>query len=235
MQFYSPDSQTIAGPVRMLPQKGSVSGGSKRPLNSYAILGERSSILFDAPYTWTVPGIDALVADGTPPRALVLSHRNTAGSGDAFDRMVQTYDLPILLHPDDQKHPEADGAGVPFEDTDHPLLREAGIEVIHVPGHTDGSVMLYLPDEGGILLAGDSAVGPGPEQSDRTPRLERPKMDDDAQVGFVEVWKRVVVDRPIAAVLPLHGAAYLRADHPDDFDAIVANIWTGPPMDPSRT
>ena len=93
--------------------------------------------------------------------------------------------------------------------------------------------MLYLPGDGGILLAGDSAVGPGPEQSDRTPRLERPKMKDEdggaVHRGLESGSSRSV---PIAAVLPLHGEAYLRADHPGDFDAIVANIWTGAPDGP---
>ena len=110
MQFYSPDSQPIAGPVRMLPQEGSVSGGSKRPLNSYAILrraGLRSCST--RPTTWAVPGIDELVTEGAPPRALVLSHRNTAGLRQRLrpdDRRLT--DLPILLHPDDQDHPEAE-------------------------------------------------------------------------------------------------------------------------------
>lgn len=235
MDFYSPDTQPIVGPVVMLPQEGSTSGGSRRPLNAYAVVREGFSILFDAPVSWALDGIAALADAGAPPRALVLSHRNLCSSGDAFEALTRRYDLPVLLHPDDQSHPEAREAGVPFADpTTSEALREAGAEVIHVPGHTAGSIMLHLPDEGGILLAGDSAVGPGPEQADRTPRLERP-LGADGDPRFLRIWEESVDRLPLAAVLPLHGAGCLRRHVGDEvFDAIVRNIRTGEPMDPGR-
>ena len=236
MEFYSPTAQRVAGPVVMLPQKGSASGGSKRPLNSFAVLREGRSVLFDAPYSWVLDGIQALADEGHPPAALVLSHRNTAGSGDAFEEIARRFGAPVLLHPADQGHPEARGTGVAFSDpTASPVLAEAGIEVVAIPGHTEGSIMLYLADEGGILLAGDSAVGPGPEQSDRTPRLERPVgADEDAR--FLDTWRDFVARLPLAAVLPLHGECYLRSETGEEaFEAILANIWRGEPMNPSRT
>lgn len=235
MQFYSPDSQPILGPIVLLPQKGSVSGGSKRPLNSFAVLRDGYSILFDAPVSWALDGIARLADGGRPPRALVLSHRNLCSSGDAFAEIVERYGCPVLLHPADQTHPEAGEAGVAFGDpTTDPVLADAGVEAVHVPGHTDGSIVLHLADEGGIVLAGDCAVGPGPEQSDRTRRLERPLGAADGS-DFVESWKGIVERLPIAAVLPLHGEGYLRRDVGDEaFDRIVRNIWAGEPMDPRR-
>ena len=233
MDFYSTETQAILGPVRMLPQKGSVSGGSKRPLNSWAILREGRSILLDAPVSWAMEGIAALAAAGHPPAAHVLSHRDIAGSGDAFDAFADAYDAPFLMHPEDQAEDAPRKLSVPLNDPmASDVLRDAGIETIHIPGHSPGSIMLYSAEAGGILLTGDAAVGPGPEQSDRTPRLERPK-GADADRRFLRIWHDVAA-RPLAAVLPLHGEGYRRADHPERFDAIVANIWEGEPMDPSR-
>ena len=237
IDFYSSHRQHVIGPVWMLPQEGSVSGGSKRPLNSYAILRDGVSVLFDAPFTWVMDGVHRLADDGHPPLACALSHRDLVSSGDAFDTLRSEFGASILLHPDDQATDKAKVGGVAWDDPTTgqgaAMLADAGLELIHVPGHSPGSVMLYLADEGGILLAGDSAVGPGPEQSDRTPRLERPiKADEDPR--FLDTWQKTVERLPLAAVLPLHGEAYTRAEHPDAFDAIVANIWTGEPMDPRR-
>lgn len=237
IDFYADRTQPLVGPVHMLPQKGSVSGGSKRPLNSYAVLRDGYSVLFDAPFSWAMDGVQRLADDGHPPLACVLSHRDLAASGDAFDVLASEFGASILLHPNDQATDKAKDAGVAWVDPTSgqgaTILSDAGLELIHVPGHSPGSIMLHLADEVGILLAGDSAVGPGPKQSDRTPRLERPiKADEDP--AFLDTWRKLVARLPIAAVLPLHGEAYTRTEHPDDFDAIVANIWQGDPMDPRK-
>ena len=235
MEFYSPETQTIAGPVRMLPQAGSVSGETRRPMNSYAILRDGHSILVDAPFSWCLDGIAALAAEGFGPGALVLSHKDLCGTGDAFEDLLRLYDLPVLLHPADEDAPEATGTGLRFEDpVDHPLLRKDGIEVIEMPGHTPGSILLYLAEADGILLAGDSAVGPGPEQLAEPPRLERPKMDEEDDEIFRAAWPDLLKRRPVASILPLHGATYRRADLGSErFTQVLAHIWTGDPMDPS--
>ena len=239
MQFYSPDVQHVLGPVHMLPQKGSTSGGSNRPMNSFAILREGRSILFDAAFSWTVDAIARLADDGHPPAALVLSHRNVVGSADALDEIAARFDVPVLLHPADAAHDEASSAGVDFVDPTHAApLDEAGIVRMHVPGHTAGSIMLWIEDEGGILLAGDCAVGPGPEQGgddpDAGPSLQRPKMGEGDERAFVPAWHAAVASHPVAAILPLHGRWYLKDEVGDAaFATLQANVTTGEPMDPS--
>lgn len=235
IEFYAAETQDVIGPVVMLPQKGSVSGGSKRPVNSYAILREGSSVLFDAPFSWVMDSIRRLAEEGHAPTAMAISHRDLGASGDAYGEFVSEFGGPVLMHPDDQATDKGRKVEVPLHDPmASKALSDAGAQVIHTPGHSPGSIMLYLADEGGILLVGDSAVGPGPQQSDRTPRLERPIMADENPI-FLDTWRKTVDRLPIAAVLPLHGEAYTRAEHPDDFDAIIANIWTGAPMDPRKT
>ena len=231
MDFYSPQCQAVAGPVVLLPQKGSVSGGSKRPMNSWAIVRERDSILVDAPLSWTMNGVRALAKRGKPPKAMVLTHRDLAGSGDAWHEFADAFDAPFLMHPDDQAEDAPGRLDVPLHDpAGSAALDEAGVRVIHVPGHSPGSIMLHVEDDGGVLLCGDSAVGPGPEQADRTPRLQRP-LGADRDERFERVWKETIRTLPVAAILPLHGAPLLR-DERADFDELVAGIWTGQPMDP---
>ena len=236
IEFYADRTQPLVGPVVMLPQAGSAMGGSKRPLNSYAVLRDGYSILFDAPFSWVMDGVHRLAANGHPPLACVLSHRDLAASGDAFADLVAEFGVSILLHPDDQATDAAKEAGVAWSDPTTgqgaAILADAELELIHIPGHSPGSIMLHLADEGGIVLAGDSAVGPGPEQADQTPRLERP-IGADENPGFVADWRRTVSRLPIVAVLPLHGQAYRAADR-EDFNSIVANIWRGEPMNPRK-
>lgn len=235
LPFYSDRTQPVIGPVVRLPQRGASSGGSHRPLNSYAILGEQSSILFDAPFTWVLDGVRALASEGHPPTALVLSHGDLLTSGDAFDLIIEEFSVPVLMHPADDRADLARHSARPFENpVEHPLLLSENIEVIHLPGHSSGSVMLYLHDEGGILLAGDSAVGPGPDRDPNPPRLQRPKMFDVAD--FSERMQVAVARYPLAAVLPLHGAPYRRSDLGDaQFDTAVEYIWAGKAMDPSSS
>ncbi len=128
MDFFSPKAQYLYDDLVLLPQAGATTGGSGHPPNSFAVLFEGYSILFDAPYSWTLGGIRELADKGHPPKALVLSHRNVAGQGDAYGALKEAYALPILLHPDDASHPEAKQAGVDFSDPiTNEVLEEAGL------------------------------------------------------------------------------------------------------------
>ncbi len=238
IRFYSAEMQPVAGPVRMLPQEGSISGGTKRPLNSYAIeiAGHTGpeTVLFDAPFGWVMDALDRLHRT-SPIAAHVLSHRDVAASADSFETQVERFAAPFLLHPADQAEPGPSRLSVPLGDPrQSDVLARAGIEIIHMPGHSPGSVMLHLPAHR-ILLAGDCAVGPGPEQEPDPPRLERPKMGEDEDVIFCDAFAQLIDRLPsLAAVLPLHGAWYLRSELGDAaFEHALENICEGAPMDPS--
>jgi glyoxylase-like metal-dependent hydrolase (beta-lactamase superfamily II) len=231
IRFYDPEPQPITGRVTMLPQAGSVSGGSNRPLNSYAIRVADSTILFDAPVSWVMDALRRVHAEA-PIRAHVLSHRDLARSGDAFEAQRDAFGMPFLMHPADQAEGAPAKLSMPLEDPrSHPALK--GIEVIEMPGHSPGSVMLHLPDER-VLLAGDCAVGAGPDQDANAPRLQRPIMGDDDAATFRDAMERLFDRLPaLDAVLPLHGAWCLRAELGDaGFEAAISNVWDGEPMDP---
>ena len=230
MTFYASENQTLYDDLIMLPQKGATSGGSGRPPNSFAVLFRDYSVLFDAPYSWTLAGIKELTDRGYPPKVLVLSHRNVAGQGDAYEALQEDYDLPILLHPDDASHPEAKRAGVDFgSPVGNKVLEDSGLEVIPFPGHTTGSVMLYWPRRGGVLLAGDCAVGPGPRQDQEPPRLERsPGPTEEMSDQLARAWR--TFSKPLRTVCPLHGTVYRDRD---DLAQIMRPLSEEPPMDPT--
>lgn len=229
--FYDFASQRITERVTLLPQKGSVSGGTGRPLNSYAVRLQGGTILFDAPVSWVMDALDRIHAEA-PIRAHVISHRDLAGSGDAFDAQWDAFGAPFLMHSEDQAEDAPSKLDVPLADPrGHPALE--GIEVIEMPGHSPGSIMLHLPEER-VLLAGDCAVGPGPEQEVDAPRLERPIMGEEDTAIFCGAMERLIVRLPsLDAVLPLHGDWCLRAELGDAaFEAALRNVWMGAPMDP---
>ena len=67
--------------------------------------------------------------------------------------LAERFDAPILLHPDDdvlwkQTHPSVDYSSL----ADDQRITVAGIEVrvIHTPGHSPGSVCLYVPALGAV-------------------------------------------------------------------------------------
>ena len=229
--FFSPETRVLFDDLWLLPQEGASTGPTGRPPNSFAILADGRSILFDAPYSWVVPAVRRLRDEGYPPVALVLSHSNVAGSGDAFDVMTGEFGLPVMLHPADAAAPESRRAGVEFADPlESEVLAEAGLEVFHFPGHTEGSVVLYREERGGVVLAGDSAVAPGPEQEPEPPRLIRPPAASaEADEGLRERWR--TFGRHVRTVCPLHGAVYVDRD---DIDDIMRPLVEGEPMGPMR-
>lgn len=231
IRFYDSEPQPVTERVTMLPQEGSVSGSSNRPLNSYAVRQGGGTILFDAPVSWVMDALRRVHAEA-PIRAHVLSHRDLAGSGDAFEAQRDTFGMPFLMHPADHAEDAPARLTVPLEDPrGHPALE--GIEVIEMPGHSPGSVMLHLTDQR-TLLAGDCAVGPGPDQDADAPRLQRPIMGDDDAATFRDAMERLFDRLPaLDAVLPLHGAWCLRAELGDaGFEAATRTVWDGEPMDP---
>jgi glyoxylase-like metal-dependent hydrolase (beta-lactamase superfamily II) len=185
--------------------------------NTYAILANGRALLFDVNDSGLLPFVEQLKAEGFAPAGLVLSHRHTAGLGDAVQIIAERFRIPVFLHPLDAQHPQAD-IGVQYQDPmGHPLLAECGGEALHFPGHTEGSIALYLSAGGGTLLTGDAAMGPSAPQTEAgVERLLRPPismMVDDNQLR--ECWLAFV--RPVSSVLPYHGTGYVQraADLPE--------------------
>ena len=102
MQFYSPKSHHVIGPVTKLAQHGASVGGSRRPASSYAIMRPNGVILFDAPFSWARQSIRNIADTKGPITALVLSHHHLLNGDDALEQIASENNAPVMLHPNDQ-------------------------------------------------------------------------------------------------------------------------------------
>lgn len=235
-EFYQPDIQSISLSIVMLPQEGAISGPTGRPLNSFAILKSGLFLLFDSPFSWTLPGVRDLVKQGRSPTGSFISHSDLAQVGDAFTTLKEEFQLTSMLHAVDQTVASVNGCDFQFDDpamTD--VLHGLNLELIHIPGQTSGSMMLYDSSDG-FLLAGDSVVGPGPNQSTQLPVLKRPRMQQEDNDRFCAQWGQIVKDRDVRGILPLHGQGFSQTQLGKlAFDQAVENIWSGEPMNPLKS
>lgn len=126
--FFSADPQPLFEDLLLLPQAGASTGPTGRSPNSYALLLDGSSVLFDAPYRRLLSALQRLQDAGHPPVALVLSHYHVANQGDAYDALAEEFNLPILLHPADMVR--ASTVGVAFGDPRaSETLAAAGLDI----------------------------------------------------------------------------------------------------------
>jgi glyoxylase-like metal-dependent hydrolase (beta-lactamase superfamily II) len=191
--------------------------------NGYAVFSGQRFILFDVNSMVLKPLLAPLLSDGFRPAALVFSHRHPASLGDAVQRLMDDFSIPAFLHPKDAGHFQARQTGINFEDPmENPLFAEFGIEPILFPGHTAGHIALYSSDDGGLLLAGDAAMGPpAPATRRGVEFLVRPPLSTNVDDEMLrQHW--VKFDRPLKTVLPYHGTGYI--DRADDLAQIMAPL-----------
>ena len=84
--------------------------------------------------------------------------------------LAERFGAPLLLHPDDdvlwqQTHPGVEYA--PLADGQRIAVGGLEIEVLHTPGHSPGSVCLYVPALG-LVCSGDTLFSGGPGATGRS-------------------------------------------------------------------
>ena len=84
--------------------------------------------------------------------------------------LAERLDAPVLLHPGDEPlwrmtHPTADYRSL--ADTARITVAGTDIDILHTPGHSPGSVSLYLPDLA-ALFTGDTLFQGGPGATGRS-------------------------------------------------------------------
>ncbi len=233
-----PEPQALLDDLLLLEHEDPGSRKDGMSTNSYALLGDGGAdgeaLLVDATFDYLMPSIRGLAERGHWPAAVVLTHRHVlAGNGTMLDDLRAEFgDVPVLLHPTDAAYSVAadpHAADHPLENTEPPeaapgvgfldpvgdpegraLLAGFGVEALHFPGHTQGSVVLYR-ERDGLLLSGDAAMGTTVRQA-TAEEVVRPwpfMSVDDARLR--KGWLRF--GRPVSNLAPYHGrAAYLGRD-----------------------
>ncbi len=114
------------------------------------------------------PGRDAgavLSAVGDRAILAVICTHGHAAHVAAAPGVAERDEAPIALHPRDrlpwrEAHPDGDPE-IDMEDGGIFEVSDIALEVIHAPGHSPGSVLLYS-EELGAVFAGDSVTAGGP-------------------------------------------------------------------------
>ncbi len=151
---------------------------------------------------------ERLAERGWTLKLIVSTHRHWDHVGDNAAVQAAT-GAPIACHPLDRhglEHPEPLFAPFPIPPSVPAIeLAEGGLirlgslrlEVLHTPGHTEGSVCLMAPDEG-LLFTGDTLFAGG------WGRTDLPGGSAEAMVA--SLGRLALLDDPLRA-LPGHGPA----------------------------
>lgn len=149
------------------------------------------------------PGVDAgsvlAVIGDRDVLAVVCTHGHQRHIAAALEVAARD-EAPVALHPADRlawRETHADGdPDIHMADGGTFDVARATLEVIHVPGHSPGSVCLYS-DDLGVLFAGDAV-------SARGPRMHDGEFPDFAQ-QLSSIGARVLTLDPDIKILPGHG------------------------------
>lgn len=150
---------------------------------TYAVIAPGfESILIDAPRDAWRGAMKAAGDLHAPVRRLIATHGHWDHITDAS--LVREIGIPLLAHPADLQlcaNPMAQRGGLPLVIDPVPIDQEledgqrldlAGheLQILHTPGHSRGSICIWLPDSA-VLFSGDTVLKGGAGY------LERPESD----------------------------------------------------------
>jgi glyoxylase-like metal-dependent hydrolase (beta-lactamase superfamily II) len=130
----------------------------------------RQAVIIDAPMESAERFAAALDAVGATPGALILTHTHWDHTGDVAELKRRYPGMLIYVHPDDEYRLEnpmehsvwklpfvIEGAKADsyLRHGDTFTLDGITLNVIHTPGHTEGGICLYAPNDG-VIFVGDT-------------------------------------------------------------------------------
>jgi glyoxylase-like metal-dependent hydrolase (beta-lactamase superfamily II) len=153
---------------RVLPHEVAESDGisseDAAEANAWIIGDDEEVIVID-------PGGDAVaILDAVGDReviAVICTHGHTTHVAAALD-VAERDDAPVALHRADRIQWRAVHDGDPEIEMDHGgtfEVADVALQVIHTPGHSNGSVSLYCPELGAVFT-GDALIASGPAPHD---------------------------------------------------------------------
>jgi glyoxylase-like metal-dependent hydrolase (beta-lactamase superfamily II) len=135
--------------------------------NVWLVGDDREVLVIDAAHD-----TDAILAAvGDRKLTAVVSTHGHNDHINMASRTGERADAPVLLHPADQvlwemvypdRRPDADLAA--GQDV---VVAGTRLQVLHTPGHSPGSVCLYVPDQG-VVFSGDTLFQGGPGATGRS-------------------------------------------------------------------
>lgn len=179
--------------------------GPRGVVKAFLIEGDGELLLVDTGFSdedgnLILEAVKALGKDTREMRSCVLTHRHRDHIG-GLKRLQATVRMRTLAHSADA--PEIESAlGITIDETlqDNQVLEHFdGLRVLHLPGHTPGSIALHIP-WARTLIAGDVMMSSG-GWLDVAP----PYLSDDPAQSIESIRKLVGLDLDIDRVLVSHG------------------------------
>jgi glyoxylase-like metal-dependent hydrolase (beta-lactamase superfamily II) len=200
--------------------------GPRGIVKSFLLLGEQRTILVDTGFSDTdadliIERLEKAGKQHSDLKLCILTHRHGDHVG-GLKKLKRILKFDLMAH-------ELDVAGVKRisgYDPDHILKGGeflpdcGGIRVFHTPGHTAGSISLFLP-KGGTLIAGDAVLSAG-EHLVVSPHY----LCSDPDQAKESVTKLIRMDLAIERVLVGHGD-----DVYEDGKRSLSRILAGPRED----
>ena len=167
MDIFAP--RRLRDDLFVLPHREEEVAARGIPANTYALQVGDSLILLDVVFNDALLSLRTFITARVYPAALVLTHRHVVAQEEVLTAVVKEFGIPVFLDPVEACHPQVTRVSkLAFEDpAKSALLAELGIDVLPMPGHTEGHIMLYRSEGNGLLLAGDCAVGPSAGEVER--------------------------------------------------------------------
>lgn len=175
--------------------------------NAYVVtcVQTRASVLIDAPAE-AEKLLQAL--EGTTPGRILITHGHPDHLG-ALSALRASLHAPVLVHRRDAHDLPVAADGF-VEDGDRVECGEVRLQVIHTPGHTEGSICLYSK---GVLISGDTLFPGGPGRT-RSPR--------DLSRILESIRLRILPLPADTKVLPGHGESTVLGKEKPSIEAFLA-------------
>jgi glyoxylase-like metal-dependent hydrolase (beta-lactamase superfamily II) len=187
--------------------------------NTYVLASNERALLIDPLFDYLLQPINEILSKGFSLSGILFTHRHLVSNGNFLYGLTNKYNVPLFLHSADQRYLKIRGLNYAFENpVEHPLTKEFDIEVIHFPGHTEGSIIIYQKQNGGLLMTGDAAVGPSEKQiQNGQVQLVRPSLNLSINDNQLRAdWEQF--NLLFAHVAPFHGGVIINmADKREEF------------------
>ncbi len=178
------------------------------------IVGDDEEVIVIDPGTAAVGVLD--VVGDREILAVICTHGHADHVAAALE-LAERDEAPVALHPKDrtlwrEAHP-GEAADIEMEDGGIFEVADVELEVIHAPGHTEGSVCLYC-EELGVVFTGHVLLADGPAPHDD----EFPDFADQ----LTAIGENLLTLPADTRVLPGHGPETTVAAVEKKFDSWVA-------------
>jgi glyoxylase-like metal-dependent hydrolase (beta-lactamase superfamily II) len=170
--------------------------------NCYIVecLATRESLVVDAP-----GDADRVLAEleGTKPQYIVITHNHFDHIVE-LDKLRAELGIPVAVHP-------LDAGALTFSpdlklnDGDIVILGRLKLKVLHMPGHTPGSICLYV---GNYLIAGDTIFPGGPGKTGSPA---------DLKIIIDSIVRKIFVLPDNTEIFPGHGQTAIVSEEKEKF------------------